>query len=61
MLEDLSSSVANALTLTLLHFLWQGLLVAIIYWTLLPTIATRTNRLRYSMSLLAITVMALCP
>lgn len=61
MLEDLSSSVANALTLTLLHFLWQGLLVAIIYWTLLPAIAIRTNRLRYALSLLAISVMALCP
>ena len=61
MIESFSSPVANGLTLTLLHFLWQGLLVAIAYWALLAATDIRSTRLRYAASLLTFGVMALCP
>ena len=61
MIESFSSPVANSLTLTLLHFLWQGLLVAIVYWALLAATDIRSARLRYATSLLTLGVMALCP
>ncbi len=61
MVEHLSSPVAQCLSLTLLHFLWQGLLLGLVYWTLLATTGVRSARVRYATSLLTLTLMALCP
>ena len=61
MSESLSSPIANGLALTLLHFLWQGLLIGLGYWALLTATGVRTARVRYATSLLALAVMALCP
>jgi bla regulator protein blaR1 len=61
MVESFSSPVANGLALTLLHFLWQGLLIAIAYWALRAATGIRSTRIRYATSLLALGVMALCP
>lgn len=61
MVEHLSSPVAQCLSLTLLHFLWQGLLLGLAYWTLLAATGVRSARIRYATSLLTLTLMALCP
>ncbi|MHC4877990.1 MAG: M56 family metallopeptidase, partial [Planctomycetota bacterium] len=61
MVEHLSSPVARYVSWTLLHFLWQGLLLGLAYWTLLATTAVRSARVRYATSLLTLTLMALCP
>ena len=61
MVEHLSSPVAQCLSLTLLHFLWQGLLLGLAYWMLLAAAGVRSARVRYATSLLTLTLMALCP
>jgi len=61
MLESLSSSVAHSLSLVLLHFVWQGLLIGLLYGMLLTVTDERSARVRYATSLTALTAMALCP
>lgn len=57
----LSSPAANALVLTLTHFLWQGLLIAACYWALHELMGTRSAPARYTTALVALGLMALCP
>lgn len=48
-------------TLTLLHFLWQGLLVAAVLVLVLWLLRVRRAPARYTLSLLALLAMAACP
>lgn len=57
----LSSSVADALSWTLIHFLWQGTLVAACYLALNGAAGIRSARVRYMAALVALLVMAVCP
>lgn len=61
MIEFLSSPLANGITLTLLHFLWQGLLVALACWVLLAVAGRRSARVRYGTSLISLSLMAIAP
>lgn len=61
MLESLSHPIGQRLTLTLLHFLWQGVLVAIALRLALVLFRSRTAQVRYALSLAALIVMGLCP
>ncbi|QDU49588.1 M56 family metallopeptidase [Gimesia panareensis] len=59
----LSSPVANALALTLTHFLWQGLLIAACYWILHEVLHmhSRSAQVRYTTALGALLLLAVCP
>ncbi|MCA9021375.1 MAG: hypothetical protein KDA74_14600, partial [Planctomycetaceae bacterium] len=59
----LSSPVANALALTLTHFLWQGLLIAACYWILHEVLHlhNRSAQVRYTTALSALLLLAVCP
>ena len=59
--SSLASPAAYPLTLTLLHFLWQGALVAAVTWILLRAIPWRTPRLRYTILLCALVAQSLAP
>jgi len=48
-------------TLTLLHFLWQGLLVAVVLVLVLWLLRVRRARARYALSLPAMLLMTVCP
>jgi beta-lactamase regulating signal transducer with metallopeptidase domain len=54
MLEQLlNNPFLYSLSLTLLHFLWQGLLVAVTLKSLLSIVANSESKLRYSLAILA--------
>lgn len=57
----LSSPVANALAVTLTHFLWQGLLIAACYWILHEVMRSNSAQVRYTTALAALLLMAVCP
>jgi TonB family protein len=62
MLENLfSSPFLNSLALTLLHFLWQGLLVATVLKSALLIFNNNKAQLRYALSALAMLVNLLLP
>ncbi len=61
MLESLSHPIGQRLTLTLLHFLWQGVLVAIALKMILMLFRVRAARTRYALSLMALIVIGFCP
>jgi TonB family protein len=62
MLENLfSSPFLNSLALTLLHFLWQGVLVATVLKSLLLIFNNNRPQLRYALSSLAMLVNLLLP
>lgn len=61
MIEFLSSPLANGLTLTLLHFLWQGLLVALACWVILAVAGRSSAHVRYGTSLMSLGLMAIAP
>ncbi len=61
MVESFDSPVADSLTPTLLHFLWQGSLIGLGYWVLLAATGVQSAGIRYATSLLALSVIALCP
>ena len=61
MLESLSHPIGQRLTLTLLHFLWQGVLVAVALQMILALYRVRAAQTRYALSLAALIVMGLCP
>ena len=61
MIDFLSSPLANTLALTLLHFLWQGLLVALGYRVLQNAAGVQSARSRYSGALVALVFMMACP
>ncbi len=60
-LETLHEPLWQRLTWTLLHFLWQGLAVAVVAATLLRAWPVRRARNRYVICLLALVAMAACP
>lgn len=61
MVESLSSPIAHGLTLTLLHFFWQGTLIGFLYWMLATALNAKSVQTRYALSLVTLTAMALCP
>ena len=61
MTESLNSPVALALALTLLHFVWQGCVVALAYVAFVRSVAPLSARVRYSTAIGLFVVMACCP
>jgi len=62
MLEHLvNSPFLYSLSLTLLHFLWQGVLVALVLKSILVLVNNQRSQLRYAMSSLAMLVNLLLP
>lgn len=55
------SPFAASVTLTLIHFLWQGTLVALVYWLVTTAMDFRSARTRYAVALSALAMMAVCP
>ncbi len=60
-LETLHEPLWQRLTWTLLHFLWQGAIVAVVAATLLHAWQARRARSRYLICLSALVAMAMCP
>jgi len=60
-LDILGESVGQRLAWTLLHFLWQGLLVASVAVFLLRRISVMNANRHYAVSLAALLTMAVCP
>ncbi len=61
MSNALTSPVATALAQTLLHFLWQGLLIAVCYFVVQELLGVRTPGKRYLTALAAFVMLAVCP
>lgn len=61
MIEHLTNPTAQAVSVTLLHFLWQGALVALLYWSLQTAFGFKSARVRYVSSLAMLVVLAACP
>ncbi len=61
MIEHLTSPTAQAISVTLLHFLWQGAVIALGYWGLRTAFGFKSARARYMSSLAAFVVLAICP
>jgi len=61
MIEHLTSPTAQAVSLTLLHFLWQGAAIALGYWVLQTAFGFKSARVRYVSSLVTLVVLAACP
>ena len=59
--DHLTSPFANAIAVTLIHFLWQGSLIALAYWLLRESLGLRSVRAKYATSLLTLCVMSACP
>ena len=57
----LSNPEWRPLTLTLLHFLWQGMLVALVWQAIFWLFASRSAQARYVLGLMGMFMMAACP
>jgi TonB family protein len=55
------TALAHTLSLALLHFVWQGALVAILLWIALFIVRNRSPRVRYALSCLALAVLIELP
>jgi beta-lactamase regulating signal transducer with metallopeptidase domain len=55
------TAIADAISAALLHFLWQGLLAAILLFTALSVLRTAPARVRYGLSCIALAAMILSP
>ena len=55
------SAIAQAVTAALLHFIWQGLLVAFLLWVALFALRKRPAQSRYLAGLVALSVLAVLP
>src|SRR5271157_1053663 len=55
------SAVAQALTAALLHFIWQGMVVAFLLWVALLALRKRSAQARYLAALAALVVLAVLP
>jgi GWxTD domain-containing protein len=53
--------ITHAMGWTLLHFCWQGALVAIVLWCVLGLLSRRSSQLRYAASCLALLTMVILP
>jgi len=60
-IEFFSQPLWHRLGLTLIHFLWQGLAVAIVVGTAVRLFRLRAGNARYCAYLLAFVIMAICP
>ena len=43
-----------------LHFLWQGVLIAWLYWTILKLFAVQSSRVRYVLGMMGLLAMPVC-
>lgn len=59
--DVLSTPIIQTLGLTLLHFLWQGTLIAIVFAVLLFMFRTLSSTLRYNLSCAALVLMVIAP
>jgi len=59
--EFFSQPVWHRLGLTLVHFLWQGLAVAVIAYAAVRVLSLKRGNPRYAAYLLAFTIIAVCP
>jgi beta-lactamase regulating signal transducer with metallopeptidase domain len=59
--EVLANPVARQLTLALLHFVWQGLAIAVLLVLAVELLGIRRPQSRYACSLVALLVMLVCP
>lgn len=57
----INSPVFNALSITLLHFVWQGCVIALFLYTALKLISNKYSNLRYNLSLFALTLCLIAP
>jgi hypothetical protein len=55
------TAIAQALSAALLHFIWQGTLVAFLLWIALSMLRNRTADQRYAASCAALALMAALP
>jgi len=55
------TAITQAISAALLHFLWQGLLIALLAWTALAILRNGSARLRYLVSCAALGIMTLTP
>jgi TonB family protein len=55
------TALAQALSAALLHFIWQGTLVALLLWIMLSMLRNRTANQRYAASCAALALMAALP
>src|SRR5687767_939392 len=56
----LDDSFSTRLTVALLHFLWQGCCVGLVVWICGTLLGAATARLRYSLNVASLLVMAAC-
>lgn len=61
MIDSLNSPLAQSIALTLLHFLWQGILIALIYAAVLAALGDCSLRTRHAVSLLAFAALSIAP
>ncbi|MGC4054700.1 MAG: M56 family metallopeptidase [Paludibaculum sp.] len=55
------TELAHAISIALLHFVWQGIVVAFLLWVALAILGHRPVRLRYALSCFALLVMSAAP
>lgn len=55
------TAIAHAISAALLHFVWQGPLVAFLWWITLTTLRSSSARLRYFVSCAALAIMVTLP
>jgi len=55
------TTIAHAISTALLHFVWQGLVVALLLWIILATLRNGSARLRYLVSCAALAIMIALP
>jgi beta-lactamase regulating signal transducer with metallopeptidase domain len=60
-MTPLTSALSSALSKALLHFVWQGLLVAFLLWIALAILQKRSARARYLVSCAALALMTILP
>ena len=61
MIDGLSSPVAECLTLTLLHFTWQGLLIGCVFWIWSAASGGHSAQKHYLVGIALLMAMAVCP
>jgi bla regulator protein BlaR1 len=57
----MTTAIAQSLSAALLHFVWQGLLVAFLLWVALFLLRKRSANSRYVASCIALAVLAVLP
>lgn len=61
MTEALNHPICQRLTLTLVHFVWQGAMVGVALWAGMMLFRAQRAQVRYALSLAALCAMGLCP